>query len=107
MTHTKLIIDLFAGGGGVSLGLKRAFGRSPDAAINHDDDAISMHTANHPETRHYREDIWQVNPREVTGGKPVFLVWLSPDCTHFSVARGGVPVEKSIRGLAWVQLRWG
>ena len=102
----KLMIDSFAGGGGVSHGYKRASGRSPDVAINHDDDAISMHTVNHPETKHYLEDIWQVDPMEATGGRDVALAWWSPDCTHFSVARGGVPVEKNIRGLAWVLLKW-
>lgn len=102
----ELIIDSFAGGGGASSGIKRATGRSPDVAINHDADAISMHTANHPESKHYQEDVWKVDPREATQGKPVGLAWWSPDCTHFSVARGGVPVEKNIRGLAWVMLRW-
>jgi DNA (cytosine-5)-methyltransferase 1 len=102
----ELVTDGFAGGGGVSCGIKRATGCSPDVAMNHDDDAISMHTINHPETRHYLKDIWEVDPREATGGQPVGLSWWSPDCTHFSVARGGVPVEKNIRGLAWVKLRW-
>lgn len=102
----ELIIDSFAGGGGVSEGIREAFGRSPDIATNHDDDAISMHTVNHPETKHYRENIWHVDPREATGGRTVGLAWWSPDCTHFSVARGGVPVEKNIRGLAWVAVRW-
>lgn len=102
----KLITDGFCGGGGVSLGMKIALGRSPDIAMNHDDDAISMHTINHPETRHYKQDIWEVDPREATRGQPVGLSWWSPDCTHFSIARGGVPVEKNIRGLAWVMVRW-
>lgn len=102
----ELVIDSFAGGGGVSCGIREATGSSPDVAINHDADAISMHTANHPETRHYQEDVWQVDPREATGGRPVGLAWWSPDCTHFSVARGGVPAEKNIRGLAWVAVRW-
>lgn len=90
----------------MSLGMKRALGRSPHIAINHDDDAISMHTINHPETFHYKEDVWGVDPWEATKGRPVGFAWWSPDCTHFSIARGGVPAEKSIRGLAWVILRW-
>ena len=102
----ELIVDSFAGGGGASEGIRRATGRSPDIAINHDPNAISMHMINHPETRHYQEDIWQVDPREATGGQPIGLAWWSPDCTHFSVARGGVPVDKGIRGLAWVAVRW-
>jgi DNA (cytosine-5)-methyltransferase 1 len=106
MVMNELIIDGFAGGGGASKGIKRATGRSPHVAINHDDDAISMHTVNHSETRHYREDIWAVDPRKATRGRPVGLAWWSPDCTHFSVARGGKPVEKNIRSLAWVILRW-
>lgn len=102
----ELIIDSFAGGGGASEGIKLGVGRAPDVAINHDEDAISMHTANHPETRHYLQDVWAVDPLEATRGQPVGLAWWSPDCTHFSVARGGVPVEKNIRGLAWVATRW-
>lgn len=105
-TVREIIVDSFAGGGGASTGIKMATGRSPDIAINHDQEAISMHTANHPETKHYCEDIWQVDPREATNGRPVGMAWFSPDCTHFSLARGGKPVEKSIRGLAWVTLRW-
>lgn len=104
--HNELTLDFFCGGGGVSLGMKRALGRSPHIAINHDDDAISMHTVNHPETFHYKEDVWGVDPWEATKGRPVGFAWWSPDCTHFSIARGGVPAEKSIRGLAWVILRW-
>jgi len=102
----KLIVDSFAGGGGASSGIKWATGRSPDIAINHDDDAISMHTANHPETFHYREDVWHVDPREATGGRPVGLMWLSPDCTYFSVALGDKPMDKNVRGLAWTKVRW-
>lgn len=105
--HTeKLIIDSFAGGGGVSLGIEWATGRPVDIAINHDPAAIAMHRANHPHTRHYCEDIWQVDPVEATGGRPVGLFWLSPDCTHHSKARGGKPADKNIRGLAWVAIRW-
>jgi DNA (cytosine-5)-methyltransferase 1 len=102
----EITLDGFAGGGGASTGFRLAMGWSPNIAINHDDDAISMHTVNHPETRHYREDIWAVDPLEATGGRPVGFAWWSPDCTHFSVARGGKPVEKNIRSLAWVILRW-
>ncbi|MCM3746552.1 DNA cytosine methyltransferase [Paenibacillus pasadenensis] len=102
----EMVIDNFAGGGGASTGIEIAIGRSVDVAINHDPDAIAMHEANHPETRHYCESVWEVDPREVAAGRPVGLVWLSPDCKHFSKAKGGKPVEKSIRGLAWVAVRW-
>lgn len=102
----ELIIDNFAGGGGASTGIELATGLSVDIAINHDPAAIAMHRANHPETEHYCESVWDVDPREVTGGRPVGLVWLSPDCKHFSKAKGGKPVEKGIRGLAWVAVRW-
>lgn len=102
----ELIIDNFAGGGGTSTGLEQAFGRPVDIAINHDPEAIAMHRANHPHTRHLCESVWDVDPRAVTGTQPVGLVWLSPDCKHFSKAKGGKPVEKKIRGLAWVALRW-
>ena len=104
--HQELIIDNFAGGGGASTGIEMALGRRVDVAINHDPEAVSMHLANHPETRHYCESVWEVNPREIADGRPVGLVWLSPDCKHFSKAKGGQPVEKKIRGLAWVALRW-
>ena len=80
----KLIIDSFAGGGGASLGIEMALGRSPDVAINHDAEAIRMHAVNHPGTRHYCEDVWAVDPLEATQGKPVGLMWLSPDCKHLS-----------------------
>lgn len=102
----ELIIDNFAGGGGASTGIEAAFGRSVDIAINHDPEAIAMHKANHPQALHYCESVWDINPREVAQGRPVGLVWLSPDCKHFSKAKGGKPVEKKIRGLAWVALRW-
>lgn len=104
--HGELIIDNFAGGGGASTGIEMALGRRVDIAINHDPEAVAMHSANHPETRHFCESVWEVDPREVTAGRPVGLVWLSPDCKHFSKAKGGQPVEKRIRGLAWVALRW-
>jgi len=104
--HPELIVDNFAGGGGASTGIELALGRRVDIAINHDPEAVAMHTANHPETRHYCESVWDVDPRHVTQGRPVGLLWLSPDCKHFSKAKGGKPVEKRIRGLAWVALRW-
>lgn len=102
----ELIIDNFAGGGGTSTGLEAAFGRPVDIAINHDPKALAMHRANHPDTKHYCESVWDVDPIEATENQPVGLVWLSPDCKHFSKAKGGKPVEKKIRGLAWVALRW-
>jgi len=102
----ELIVDNFAGGGGTSTGLEAAFGRPVDIAINHDPEALAMHALNHPYTRHLCESVWDVDPIEVTGNQPVALVWLSPDCKHFSKAKGGTPVEKKIRGLAWVTLRW-
>lgn len=102
----ELIIDNFAGGGGTSTGLEQAFGRPVDVAINHDPKALAMHRINHPETKHYCESVWDIDPVEVTGNQPVGLVWLSPDCKHFSKAKGGKPVEKKIRGLAWIALRW-
>ena len=103
---SELIIDNFAGGGGTSTGLEQAFGRPVDIAINHDPEALAMHAANHPHTTHLCESVWDVDPIKVTGNRPVGLVWLSPDCKHFSKAKGGKPVEKKIRGLAWVTLRW-
>ncbi|WP_448677312.1 DNA cytosine methyltransferase [Delftia acidovorans] len=102
----ELIIDNFAGGGGTSTGLEAAFGRPVDIAINHDPEALAMHAANHPHTLHLCESVWDVNPIQVTGNQPVALVWLSPDCKHFSKAKGGTPVSKHIRGLAWVGMRW-
>ena len=103
---SEIIVDNFAGGGGASTGIALAIGRSVDVAINHDPIAIAMHKVNHPETEHYLENVWDVDPREATKGRPVALVWLSPDCKHFSKAKGGKPVEKEIRGLAWVAVRW-
>ncbi len=104
----ELIVDNFAGGGGASLGIEEATGRSPDIAVNHDPEAIAMHAANHPTTHHLCGDVWDVNPRAVCGGRPVGLLWASPDCKHFSKAKGGKPVQKKkkIRGLAWVVIRW-
>jgi DNA (cytosine-5)-methyltransferase 1 len=102
----EIIVDNFAGGGGASTGIEQATGRSVDIAINHDPDAIAMHKTNHPTTEHYAESVWDINPRDVVKGRAVALVWLSPDCKHFSKAKGGKPVEKKIRGLAWVAVRW-
>lgn len=102
----ELIIDNFAGGGGTSTGLEEAFGRPVDIAINHDPEALAMHAINHPHTKHLCESVWDVDPIKVTNNQPVGLVWLSPDCKHFSKAKGGTPVAKNIRGLAWVTLRW-
>jgi DNA (cytosine-5)-methyltransferase 1 len=102
----ELIVDNFAGGGGASVGIELATGRPVDIAINHDPAAVLMHQANHPYTRHYREDVWKVNPREVCHGHPVALAWFSPDCKHFSKAKGGKPRSKKIRGLAWVAVKW-
>lgn len=101
-----LIVDNFAGGGGASLGIEMALGRSPDIAINHDPEAIAMHAENHPATRHLCESVWDVDPKEVTDGRPVALAWFSPDCTHHSKAKGSKPRSKSIRGLAWVVIDW-
>ncbi|KVU48178.1 DNA methyltransferase [Burkholderia ubonensis] len=103
---SELIVDNFAGGGGTSTGLERAFGRPVDIAINHDPEALAMHALNHPYTKHLCESVWDVDPIEVTQNRPVGLVWLSPDCKHFSKAKGGTPVAKHIRGLAWVGMRW-
>ncbi|MDH1429135.1 DNA cytosine methyltransferase [Comamonas aquatica] len=103
---TKLVVDLFAGGGGASTGIEQAIGRHVDIAINHDADAIGMHTVNHPQTRHYREDIRRVDPRLVTQGAPVGLLHASPDCTHHSQALGGQPRSQEIRSLAWMVIRW-
>ena len=106
MINGELIVDNFAGGGGASTGIEMATGISVDIAINHDPEAIKMHKANHPRTKHYCEDVWQVNPIEACGSRPVALAWFSPDCKHFSKAKGGKPKDKNIRGLAWVALRW-
>ncbi len=103
---SELIVDNFAGGGGASTGIELATGRPVDIAINHDPDAILMHKTNHPYTTHYCESVWEVNPAEICGGHPVALMWLSPDCKHFSRAKGGKPVSKNVRGLAWIAVKW-
>jgi DNA (cytosine-5)-methyltransferase 1 len=102
----ELITDSFCGGGGASTGIEMALGRSPDIAINHDAEALALHTANHPGTLHLSENIWQIDPLEVIGRRPVGLAWFSPDCKHFSKAKGGKPVRKGVRDLAWVVVLW-
>lgn len=106
MIHGELIVDNFAGGGGASTGIEMATGYSVDIAINHDPEAIKMHKANHPNTKHYCENVWAVDPVKACNGHPVGLAWFSPDCKHFSKAKGGKPKDKNIRGLAWVACRW-
>lgn len=106
MINGELIVDNFAGGGGASTGIEMATGVSVDIAINHDPEAIKMHKANHPSTKHYCESVWDVDPIKACNGHPVALAWFSPDCKHFSKAKGGKPKDKNIRGLAWVALRW-
>ncbi len=106
MIHGELIVDNFAGGGGASTGIEMATGYSVDIAINHDPEAIKMHKANHPNTKHYCENVWAVDPVKACKGHPVALAWFSPDCKHFSKAKGGKPKDKNIRGLAWVACRW-
>lgn len=101
----ELVVDLFAGGGGASTGLAWAY-REPDVAINHDPVAIAVHRANHPATAHYCTDVFDVDPVQATGGQPVGVLWASPDCKHFSKAKGGKPVSKKIRSLAWVVIKW-
>ncbi len=101
-----LVIDNFAGGGGASTGIEMALGRPVDIAINHDPEAIAMHEVNHPHTRHHCESVWEVDPRVIADGRPVDLCWFSPDCKHFSKAKGATPRNKNIRGLAWVAIRY-
>ena len=101
----EIIVDNFAGGGGASVGIELATGRPVDIAINHDPAAILMHRTNHPYTTHLQASVWDVDPVEVCAGRPVGLAWFSPDCKH-SKAKGGKPVDKNIRGLAWIALRW-
>lgn len=106
MINGELVVDNFAGGGGASTGIEMATGYSVDIAINHDPEAIRMHKTNHPNTKHYCESVWDVDPVRACNGYPVALAWFSPDCKHFSKAKGGKPKDKNIRGLAWVTLRW-
>ena len=102
----ELVVDLFAGGGGASTGIEAAIGRHVDIAVNHDSAAVSLHQANHPQTRHFVSDVFEVDPLAVTDGQPVGLLWASPDCKHFSKAKGGKPVSKRVRGLANVVVEW-
>lgn len=105
--NEELIVDLFAGGGGASAGIEMALGRQVDHAINHDEDAVSMHRANHPQTLHHTSDVFEVDPHEITQGRPVGILWASPDCTDHSKAKGGKPIRTTKRrALAWVVVRW-
>ncbi|MEB5725029.1 DNA cytosine methyltransferase [Raoultella ornithinolytica] len=106
MRNGEIIVDNFAGGGGASTGIELAIGRSVDIAINHDPNAVAMHTTNHPDTLHYCESVYSIRPKFATAGRRVGLAWFSPDCRHFSKAKGAKPVEKTIRGLAWIVIRW-
>lgn len=101
-----MIVDLFAGGGGASLGIEMATGRHVDVAVNHDHHAIQMHLANHPFTHHAEASVWEVEPKVVCAGNPVELLWLSPDCRHFSRAKGGAIVSPKVRTLARVAIPW-
>ena len=102
----EVIVDNFAGGGGASTGIELATGRQVAIAINHDPDAILMHRTNHPYTEHLQASVWDVDPKSVCRGRPVGLAWFSPDCKHFSKAKGAALVDRKIRGLAWITLRW-
>ena len=105
-TPADLVVDLFAGGGGASTGLEAALGRPVDIAVNHSPVALAVHEANHPKTVHLVTSVWEVSPRKAVGRRRVFALWASPDCTHFSVAKGGKPREQGIRSLAWVVVDW-
>lgn len=100
------VADNFAGGGGASTGIAQANGQSPDIAVNHNAEALMMHEQNHPTTKHYNESVWDINIPKALNGEPALMGWFSPDCTHFSVAKGGKPVKKAIRGLAWIVKKW-
>ncbi len=102
----EIIVDNFAGGGGASTGIELATGRPVAIAINHDPAAILMHRKNHPHTEHLQASVWDVDPEQVCAGRPVGLAWFSPDCKHFSKAKGSALVDRNIRGLAWIVLRW-
>ena len=102
----EIIVDNFAGGGGASTGIEIATGRLVALAVNHDPAAILMHRTNHPYTEHFQASVWDVDPKAVCRGRPVGLAWFSPDCKHFSKAKGAALVDRKIRGLAWITLRW-
>lgn len=102
----ELLIDNFAGAGGASIGIEDGLGRTIDLAINHNPLALKVHKANHPRTDHAEADVWDVSPQKAANGQPVGLCWFSPDCRHHCKAKGGRPVSKSVRGLAWVAARW-
>jgi len=102
----EMVVDNFAGGGGASMGIEMGLGRPVDIAIDHDAEAVAMHRLNHPHTRHYTDDVFRVDPVAITEGRPVGLAWFSPDCKHFSRAKGSRLVSKKIRGLAWIVVRW-
>lgn len=106
LLSTEIVTDSFCGAGGASHGIRLALGRQPEVAINHNPTQIRIHTANHPETEHFISDIWEVDPVEATGGRDVGFSWFSPDCTHFSKAKGGKPKSAKIRALAWTTCRW-
>lgn len=106
LDYPPLIMDSFAGGGGASTGIEMALGRSPDIAINHNPAALALHAANHPETLHLSENVYKVDPLDHVAGKHIGLAWFSPDCKHFSKAKGGKPVERNIRDLAWIIPGW-
>lgn len=103
---SEIVVDLFAGGGGASTGIEMALRRHVDVAVNHNATAISLHTANHPQTQHYVSDVFEVDPIKATDGRPVSLLWASPDCRHFSKAKGSKPVSAKVRGLAWIVVKW-
>ncbi|MCX4348392.1 MAG: DNA cytosine methyltransferase [Alphaproteobacteria bacterium] len=105
-TKPEIDVVLFCGGGGADTGIEQASQTPVDIAINHDPEAIGMHAANHPQTVHFKEDIFAVHPLVATRGRSVRLLWASPDCTHFSIAKGGTPCSKKIRSLAWVVVKW-
>lgn len=105
-TKPEIDVVLFCGGGGADTGIEQATGTPVDIAINHDPEAIGMHAANHPQTVHFKEDVFAVHPLVATRGRPVRILWASPDCTHFSIAKGGTPCNKKIRSLAWVVIKW-
>lgn len=106
LRRDEIVVDLFAGGGGASEALRQAIGREPDICINHDPAAIGMHAANHPHALHLCEDVWHADPRTECAGNPIGWLHASPDCTHFSQAKGGQPRSRATRSLSWVILRW-